>query len=134
MFGEEVYEEVIVFYNGCFIIFLDFEKLEYRFINWDKYIDRVISDLIVYVVFVVGRYNIIFNDGYNEGDEVIVEGLMILMIVNFDDKVVLIDFGYVRKGYDFMGWIVDGNVLLLYGDGDLFIYNNVGSLVLIVYW
>ncbi|OED59032.1 InlB B-repeat-containing protein [Acholeplasma laidlawii] len=134
MSGEEVHEEVIVPYNGRPIIPSDPEKPGYRFTNWDKHIDRVTGDMTVHAVFVAGRYNIIFNDGYNEGDEVIVEGSMTPMTVNFDDKVVLTDLGYVRKGYDFMGWVVDGNVLPSYGDGDSFTYNNVGSLVLTAYW
>ncbi|WP_208454243.1 dockerin type I repeat-containing protein [Acholeplasma laidlawii] len=134
MSGEEVHEEVIVPYNGRPIIPSDPEKPGYRFTNWDKHIDRVTGDMTVHAVFVAGRYNIIFNDGYNEGDEVIVEGSMTPMTVNFDDYVVLTDLGYVRKGYDFMGWIVDGNVLPSYGDGDSFTYNNVGSLVLTAYW
>src|SRR5690554_602991 len=129
-----VHAEVFVEYNKTPIMPADPEKEGYRFTNWDRIVNRVTTDITVNAVFVSGRYNIIFKDGFIEGDEVPVEGFMDPLTVNFDEKITLSKLGYHRKGYDFMGWIVEGDVLPSYGDEQSFIYNYPQSITLIPYW
>ena len=54
----------------------------------------------------------------------LVEGEMSQLPVNYDNLAIIPPLNYSKKGHDFMGWVIEGDVLPSYGDQASFTYKK----------
>ncbi|NLK12602.1 MAG: hypothetical protein GX312_03325, partial [Candidatus Phytoplasma sp.] len=123
---KEVIEEYVEYGRSAYGLLATPEKKGYRFVDWDKNLSVITSDLETKAIFKANNYNINFYDGYEDGDLVEVEGIMNRIVKEFDSMVTLPKVAYTKKGYYFVGWKKAGYDYVSYLDQHTFKLTETG--------